>query len=180
MTSISAISTNHVNILSGLRDSRLQNKLAKPKAIKQTSISQVIQDVTDMATDFERSCGYSLPTFKVHYVSSTNSSSSYRSNRLTTKTYKNSQLNKRSPRVGIKANTTKRTVQQPPSKVPPHSTNPPKQKQCNLIKTFCKKFQDRRQINKLCTPASNSSKEFNNFISEFENIMLEDSDDSSA
>ena len=55
-----------------------------------------------------------------------------------------------------------------------------KEKQCNLIKTYRKKFQDRRQINKLCTSASKSSKEFNNFISEFENIMLEDLADPSA
>ena len=55
-----------------------------------------------------------------------------------------------------------------------------KEKQHNLIKSFCKKFQDRRQINEICTPASDSSKEFNNFISNFENIMLEDSKNSSA
>ena len=35
-------------------------------------------------------------------------------------------------------------------------------------------------MNELCTPVSNSSKEFNNFISEFENIILEDSNDSSV
>ena len=52
-----------------------------------------------------------------------------------------------------------------------------REKQHNLIKTFHKKFQDRIQINELCTPTSDSSKELNNFISEFENIMLEDSDD---
>ena len=39
-------------------------------------MSQVLQDVTDMAVDFERSHGYSLPTFEVQYVSYTNSSSS--------------------------------------------------------------------------------------------------------
>ena len=50
----------------------------------------------------------------------------------------------------------------------------------NLIKSFCKKFQDRRQINEICTPASDSSKEFNNVITEFKNLMLDDSDDSSA
>ena len=43
-----------------------------------------------------------------------------------------------------------------------------------------KKCQDRRQINELCTPANDSCKEFNNFISEFKNIMLEDSDDFSV
>ena len=53
-----------------------------------------------------------------------------------------------------------------------------KEKQHNLIKTFHKKFQDKRQINKISTPAGdNCNEEFNNFISEFENIMLEDSDD---
>ena len=55
-----------------------------------------------------------------------------------------------------------------------------KERQYNLIKTFQKKFQDRRQINEIYTPANDSSEEFNNFFSEFENIMLEDSDDSSA
>ena len=85
MTSISAIITNHVKILTGLKDGRLQNKLAKSKAKKWTSMSQVLQDVADMAIDFERSCGYSLPTLEVQYISSTNSISSYRSNRQTSK-----------------------------------------------------------------------------------------------
>ena len=53
-----------------------------------------------------------------------------------------------------------------------------KEKQHNLIKTFCKKFQDRRQVKEICTPASDSNEEFHNFIAEFESIMMEDSDDS--
>ena len=77
MISIPAIGTNHAKILKGLRDSRLHNKLAESKAEKWTTMSQVLQDVADMAVDFERSHGYSLPAFKVHYVSSSNSSSSY-------------------------------------------------------------------------------------------------------
>ena len=85
MTSIPAIGTNDAKILTGLKDSRLRNKLAESKAKKWTTMSQVLQDVADMGIDFERSCGYSLPTFKVQYVSSTNSSSSYRSNRPATK-----------------------------------------------------------------------------------------------
>ena len=85
MTSIPAIGTNHAKILTGLRDSRLCNKLAKSKAKKWTNMSQVLQDVADIAVDFERSCGYSFPTFKVQYVSSTNSSSSYRSNKPATR-----------------------------------------------------------------------------------------------
>ena len=81
MTSIPAIDTNHAKILTSLRDSRLCNKLAKSRAKKWTTMSQVLQDVTHMAIDFERSHGYSLQTFKVQYVSSANSSSSYRSNK---------------------------------------------------------------------------------------------------
>ena len=85
MTSIPAIGTNHAKILTSLRDSRLCNKLAESKAKKWTNMSQVLQDVADMAIDFERSHGYSLPTFKVQYVSSTNSTSSYRSNKPATR-----------------------------------------------------------------------------------------------
>ena len=85
ITSILAIGTNHVKILTGLKDSRLRNKLAKSKAKKWTTMSQVLQDIADMAIDFVRSHGHSLPAFEVQYVSSANSSSSYRSNRLTTK-----------------------------------------------------------------------------------------------
>ena len=83
--SIPAIGTNHAKILTGLRDSRLCNKLAESKAKKWTNMSQVLQDVADMAIDFKRSCGYSLPMFKVQYVSSTNSTSSYRSKRPATR-----------------------------------------------------------------------------------------------
>ena len=86
MTSIPTIGTNHAKILTGLRDSRLCNKLAESKAKKWTNMSQVLQDVADMAIDFERSHQYSLPTFEVQYVSSANSSSSYRSNKPTTRT----------------------------------------------------------------------------------------------
>ena len=68
MTSISAIGTNHAKYLTGLKDSRLRNKLAKFQSKKWTTMSQVLQDVADMATDFKRSCGYSLPTFKVQHV----------------------------------------------------------------------------------------------------------------
>ena len=97
------------------------------------------------------------------------------------KVYINHQHNQINPNVGIaKKITSKRTVPQPLSKVPP-KVQINIGKQSNLIKTFHKRFQDRRQINEISAPADdNSSKEFNNFILEFENIMLEDSDDSSA
>ena len=58
MSSITAIGTNHAKILTGLKDSRLQNKLAESKGKKCTNMAQILQDVADMAVDFERSCGY--------------------------------------------------------------------------------------------------------------------------
>ena len=127
MTSIPTIGTNHVKILTGLKDSRLRNKLAKSKAKKWTTMSQVLQDVADMAVDFERSCGYSLPTFKVQYVSSANSSSSYRSNRLTTKNTQQPSAQQEKPKCWhCQGEHYKKTVQQPPSKTLPQSTNPPR------------------------------------------------------
>ena len=85
MSSITAIGTNHVKILTGLKDSRLQNKLAESKAKKWITMAQVLQDIADMAIDFQRSRGYSLPTFNIQYISASNSSSSYRSNKPPTK-----------------------------------------------------------------------------------------------
>ena len=48
MTSISAMSTNDAKILTILRDGRLCNKLAKSKAKKWTTMSQILQDVADI------------------------------------------------------------------------------------------------------------------------------------
>ena len=90
MSSITAIGTNHAKILTGLKDSRLHNMLAKSKAKKWVTMAQVLQDIADMAVDFERSCGYSLPTFDVQYVSSSNSGNSYRSNKPATKSIQQS------------------------------------------------------------------------------------------
>ena len=64
MSSISAIGTNHSKILTGLKDGRLCNKLAESKAQKWINMVQVLQDIADMAVNFERSHGYSLPTLK--------------------------------------------------------------------------------------------------------------------
>ena len=85
MSSITTIGTNHAEILTGLKDSRLQNILTESKAKNWTTMAQVLQDVADMTIVFKRSCGYSLPTFHIQYVSSANSSSSYRSNKPPTK-----------------------------------------------------------------------------------------------
>ena len=88
MATISVISINHMKILTGLKDSRLCNKLAESKAKKWTNMSQVLQDVADMAVNFERSHGYLLPTFKVQYISSNKCSSSFRPHRQSTKIHK--------------------------------------------------------------------------------------------
>ena len=145
MTSIPAISTNHGKILTGLKDSRLRHKLAKSKAKKWTTMSQVLQDVADMAIDFKRSHGYSLPTFKVQYVSSTNSSSTYRSNKPTTKKTQQLSAQQEKPKCwrcqGEHYKKDCPTAPKQNSSTKYKSTN---EKQHNLIKTFHKKFQDRR------------------------------------
>ena len=168
MTSIPAISSNCAKILTGLRDSRLHNKLVESKANKWTTMFQVLQDVTDMAVDFERSCGHSLPTFRAQYISPANSSSSYRSNKPTTRNVQQPSNWQEKPKCwhcqGEHYKKDSLTAPKPSSTPKYKST---KEKQHNLIKTYRKKFQDRRQINKLCIPASDSGEEFNNFISEF-------------
>ena len=55
MSSISAIGTNHAKILTGLRDVRLCNKPAESKAKIWINMVQVLQDIADMAINFERS-----------------------------------------------------------------------------------------------------------------------------
>ena len=183
MSSITAIDTNQVKILTSLEDSRLQNKLAELKAKRWTTMAQVLQDVADMAIDFKRSCGYSLPTFDVQYVSSANSSFSYRSNKPPTKGIQQQSTQLEKPKCWHHQG---EHFKKDCPTAPKQSSLPPKykstkEKQHTLIKTFCKKFQDKRQIDKISTPAGDScNEEFSNFISEFENIMLEDSDDFSA
>ena len=88
MSSILAIGTNHSKISTGLKDGKLCIKLAESKAKKWTNIVQVLQDVADMTVNFERSRGYSLPSFEVNHTSSynnCNSSQFYRSNKSSTK-----------------------------------------------------------------------------------------------
>ena len=141
-------------------------------------MSQVLQDIADMAIDFKRSHGYSLLKCEVQYVSSTSSSFSYRSNRSTTKSIQQPSTQQQKPKCWhCQGEHYKKDCPTAPKKNSPTKCKSTKEKQHNLIKTFCKKFQDRRQINKICTAASDSSEEFNNFITEFKNIMLEYSDD---
>ena len=55
MSSVTAIGTNHTKILTGLKERTLCNKLAESKAKKWTNMAQVLQDITEMAVNFERS-----------------------------------------------------------------------------------------------------------------------------
>ena len=126
-----------MKIITSLKDSRLRNKLAESKAKKWTTMSQVLQDVADMAIDFERSCGYSLPTFEVQYVSSANSSSSYRSNRLTTKNTQQPSARQEKPKCGhCQGEHYKKDCPTAPKQSSPTKYKSTKEKQCNLIKTF--------------------------------------------
>ena len=127
MTSIPAISTNHAKILTGLRGSRLCNKLAKSKAKKWKTMYQVLQDVTDMDVDFERSCGHSLPTFEVQYVSSTNSSSSCRSNKPTARNIQQPSNWQEKPKCwNCQGEHYKKNYPTAPKPSPPPNTNPPR------------------------------------------------------
>ena len=83
-------------------------------------MAQVLQDVADMAIDFKRSCGYSLPTFDIQYVSSANSSFPLTGpTSHLQKAHINHQFDWKHPDVGIaRENTSKRTAPQPQSKVP--------------------------------------------------------------
>ena len=95
MSSIFAISTNHPKFLTGLKDGKLHEKLTESKAKKWTNMAQVLQDIADMAVNFERSGGYSLPSFEVNHTSSYNNRNSnnfYRSNKPSAKETQQSSL----------------------------------------------------------------------------------------
>ena len=69
MSSATAVGTNHAKILIGFKDRKFHNKLAESKAKKWTNMVQVLQDIAEMAINFERSRGYSLPSFEVNHTS---------------------------------------------------------------------------------------------------------------
>ena len=97
--------------------------------------------VADMVIDFKRSRGCSLPTFNIQYVSASNSSSSYRSNKPPTKSIQQSSTHDQiNPNVGIaKGITSKRTVPQPLNMVPPKYKTT-KEKQCKFKKNLLQKI----------------------------------------
>ena len=66
MPEITAIGTNHTKILIDLKDKKLGSKLSESKVKKWNNMAQVLQDVAEMAVSFERSRGYSLPSFEIN------------------------------------------------------------------------------------------------------------------
>ena len=136
-----------------------------------------------MAVNFERSCGYSLPTIDVEHVSASNSVHPYRSGKSpmkgvqqqSTRTYKSKCWHCQGDHL-IKDCPT--TPQQGP---PQQKYKTTKEKQCYLIKTFHKKFQGRKsQINEITPSNDDSFEDLNEFFSEFKSMMIKDSEDSSA
>ena len=98
------------------------------------------------------------------------------------KVYNNHQHDQINPNVGTVTEITSKMIVPLPLNMVPPQYKTTKEKQHNLIKTFHKRFQDRRrQIKEISAPAKdNSNEKFDNFFSEFENLMMKDSDDSSA
>ena len=128
MSSISAIATNCTKILTGLKDGKLCNKLAESKAKKWTNMVQVLQDIADMTANFERSRGYSLPSFEVNHTLSYNnhnSSQFYRSSKSPTK-----ETQPPNPRLKklkcwhCQGNHLKKDCPTVPTKAVPHNLNP--------------------------------------------------------
>ena len=66
MSEITAIGTDHAQILTSLKDKKLCSKLAESKAKKWSNMAKVLQDVAEMAITFKRSRGYSLPSFEIN------------------------------------------------------------------------------------------------------------------
>ena len=180
MSSIPIIGTNNAKILTWFKDGKLCNKLTESKAKKWTNMVQLLQDVTDMAVNFERSRHYSLPSFEVNHTSSynnQNSSQLYRSSKSSTKETQKpnlrlgklkcwhcqgDHLKKDCPTVQHQSN----SLQSKPQ------IN--KDKQCKLIKSFWKRFQNRKeQVNKITTASKDNSSDnqLNQFFLDFKKLM---------
>ena len=149
---------------------------------------QVLQDIADMVINFERSQGYSLPTLDINHITSSNNYSSvnsYRSIKPPTKHIQQPSVKVDKPECWhCQGDHLKKdcpiTPHQSSSSQPKYKLT--KERQNNLFKSFHKKFHDRRsQVNEISIPSEDDSfEELNGFFSEFESIMAEDSDDTSA
>ena len=153
-------------------------------------MAQILQDVAEMAVNFERSRGYSLPSFEVNHTSTysnptSNNNQHYRSSKLSTReTWQPHQklekfkcwhcqgnhLKKDCPIVSNQSKSFHSTPQ----------TN--KDKQCKLIRSFQKRFWTKKEnVNKITTTSDDegSNDQLNKFFSEFEKLICEDADEMS-
>ena len=164
MSSISAIGINHTKILTGHKDGKLCNKLAETKAKKWTNMVQVLQDITDMAVNFKWSRGYSLPSFEVNHTSSYNNHKSnqfYRSSKLSTKETQQPNLRLKKMKCwhcqGDHFQLDCTTVSHQSSSLQP-KIQINKGKQHKLIKSFWKRFQNRKEkVNEITTASESDS-----------------------
>ena len=164
MSSIMATSTNHTKILKGLKDGKLCSKLAESKAKKWTNMVQVLKHIADMTVNFKRSRGYSLPSFKVNHTlayNNHNSNQHYRSSKPPTTEIQ--QPNLRLEKLTwwhCQGDHLKKDCPTVPNQSKSLQSKPQinKEKQCKLIKSFQKRFQNRKeQVNEITTASVDDS-----------------------
>ena len=188
MSSITAIGANHAKILTGLRDSRLCNKLAKSKSKNGSTRYRFGKMSQIWLLTLRDPLGYSPSTLDVNLITSSNNYSSVNSHRSTkppTRGIQQPLVKLDKPKcwhcqgVHLKKDFPTAPHQSSSSNTKYKLT---KERQHNLIKSFCKKFQDRKsQVNEIFIPSEDESfKELNTFFSEFKSMMAKDSYDTSA
>ena len=110
---------------------------------------QVLQDIADMSVYFERSQGYSVPTFEVNQTSSYNNcnfSYSYRSTKPSAREAQQSTLKADKLKFWhCQGNHLKKDCSTTSQQNSSLQSKPKisKEKQCNFIKSFHKRFQDK-------------------------------------
>ena len=150
-------------------------------------MAQVLQDIMNMAVNFKRSRGYSLPSFDVNHILSYNNHNSsllYRSSKSSTK--ETPQSNVKPEKLKCWYCQSDHLKKNCPSA--PHQTdslqsksNIGKDKQCKLIKSFRKRFQCRKeQVNEITTASEDDSSDdqLNQFPA-FKKLVCKDADDMS-
>ena len=147
---------------------------------------KVLQDITDMAVNFERSKGYPLPSFEVSHILPYNNCSSnhlYRSNKQTAKETQQSTLKPNKLECWhCQGNHLKKGFPTVPQQRNSIQSIPQinKEKQCSFIKSFQKRFQNRRaQVIEITATSEDDSfnNQLNQFFAEFRNLMCEDAND---